>query len=88
MPESARLRLAEIVALESDRDTAVAISLVLISGGIKFYINVFRGRLGERMLRRLRFELSDGETVFSSGRCRLRAGVGRRERPAGAEAHP
>jgi putative ABC transport system ATP-binding protein len=31
--------------------------LVLISGGIKYFINVFRGRLGERMLRRLRYQL-------------------------------
>jgi ABC-type multidrug transport system fused ATPase/permease subunit len=33
------------------------LALVLISGGLKFYVNVYRGRLGERMLRRLRFEL-------------------------------
>ncbi|HUT50788.1 MAG TPA: ABC transporter transmembrane domain-containing protein [Alphaproteobacteria bacterium] len=31
--------------------------LVLISGAIKYFINVFRGRLGERMLRRLRYQL-------------------------------
>ena len=31
--------------------------MVLISGGIKYFINVFRGRLGERMLRRLRYQL-------------------------------
>jgi len=31
--------------------------LVLINGGFKYFLNVFRGRLGERMLRRLRFEL-------------------------------
>jgi len=31
--------------------------LVAVSGGLKFYVNVYRGRLGERMLRRLRFEL-------------------------------
>ena len=33
------------------------LALVLISGGLKFYVSVYRGRLGERMLRRLRFEL-------------------------------
>lgn len=31
--------------------------LVLINGGFKYYINVYKGRLGERMLRRLRFDL-------------------------------
>ncbi len=33
------------------------LTLVVISNGLKFYLNVFKGRLGERMLRRLRFEL-------------------------------
>ena len=31
--------------------------LVVVSNGLKFYLNVYKGRLGERMLRRLRFEL-------------------------------
>ena len=31
--------------------------LVIINGLFKFYINLYKGRLGERMLRRLRFEL-------------------------------
>ena len=31
--------------------------LVLINGGFKMYINVYKGRMGERMLRRLRFLL-------------------------------
>jgi len=31
--------------------------LVCINGGFKFYINVYQGRMGERMLRRLRYEL-------------------------------
>jgi ABC-type multidrug transport system fused ATPase/permease subunit len=31
--------------------------LVLINGGFKFYINTFKGRLGERMLRRFRYQL-------------------------------
>lgn len=33
------------------------LSLVVVSNGLKFYLNVYKGRLGERMLRRLRFEL-------------------------------
>jgi ABC-type multidrug transport system fused ATPase/permease subunit len=32
-------------------------ALILINGGIKQYINTFKGRLGERLLRRLRYEL-------------------------------
>ena len=31
--------------------------LVLINGGFKYYINVFKGLIGERMLRRLRYQL-------------------------------
>jgi len=31
--------------------------LVVLNGVFKYYINVYRGQLGERMLRRLRFEL-------------------------------
>ena len=31
--------------------------LVLINGGFKYVINVYQGIVGERMLRRLRFEL-------------------------------
>ena len=33
--------------------------LVIINGLFKFYINTYKGRLGERMLRRTRFELVD-----------------------------
>ncbi|WP_417667237.1 ABC transporter transmembrane domain-containing protein [Roseibium sp.] len=33
------------------------LGLVIVSNGLKLYINVYKGRLGERMLRRLRFEL-------------------------------
>ncbi|MHC5654206.1 ABC transporter transmembrane domain-containing protein [Stappia sp. ICDLI1TA098] len=33
------------------------LGLVVLSNGIKLILNVFKGRLGERMLRRLRFEL-------------------------------
>lgn len=35
------------------------LALVMINGGFKFFINTFKGQLGERMLRRLRFELTD-----------------------------
>jgi len=33
------------------------LSLVLINGGFKYWINVYRGRMGERMLRRMRYIL-------------------------------
>ncbi len=33
------------------------LALVLVNGGFKYFINVYKGRLGERMLRRLRYEL-------------------------------
>lgn len=33
--------------------------MVVINGGFKFIINTSKGRLGERMLRRLRYELTD-----------------------------
>ncbi|WP_282604806.1 ABC transporter ATP-binding protein [Pelagibius sp. Alg239-R121] len=35
------------------------LALVMVNGGFKFFINTFKGQLGERMLRRLRFELTD-----------------------------
>lgn len=35
----------------------VFLTLVLINGGFKYWINVLKGRLGEQMLRRLRYEL-------------------------------
>jgi ABC-type multidrug transport system fused ATPase/permease subunit len=36
---------------------AAFLGLVFISGGFKYYINTFKGRLGERMLRRFRDQL-------------------------------
>ena len=33
------------------------LALVIVNGAFKYWINVLKGRLGERMLRRLRFEL-------------------------------
>jgi len=38
---------------------AVFFAFVLINGGFKLYINVLKGKLGERMLRRLRYQLYD-----------------------------
>lgn len=35
----------------------IFLGLVLINGGFKMYINIYKGRLGERMLRRLRYDL-------------------------------
>jgi len=35
------------------------LGLVMINGGFKFQINTLKGRMGERMLRRLRYELID-----------------------------
>jgi putative ABC transport system ATP-binding protein len=37
----------------------VFLALVVVNGLFKFYINTYKGRLGERMLRRLRFDLVD-----------------------------
>ena len=35
------------------------LALVIINGLIKIYINIYKGRLGERLLRRIRFDLVD-----------------------------
>ncbi|WFU06394.1 ABC transporter ATP-binding protein (plasmid) [Rhizobium sp. CB3171] len=37
----------------------VFLALVILNGLFKLYINTYKGRLGERMLRRIRFELID-----------------------------
>ncbi|WP_337267172.1 ABC transporter ATP-binding protein [Oryzifoliimicrobium ureilyticus] len=37
----------------------VFLALVVLNGLFKFYINTYKGRLGERMLRRIRYELID-----------------------------
>ncbi|WP_137129190.1 ABC transporter ATP-binding protein [Rhizobium sp. FY34] len=39
--------------------STVFLGLVVLNGLFKFYINTYKGRLGERMLRRIRFELVD-----------------------------
>jgi putative ABC transport system ATP-binding protein len=43
---------------------AAFLSLVLINGGFKYYINTFKGRLGERMLRRFRYQLYQRMLLF------------------------
>jgi putative ABC transport system ATP-binding protein len=35
------------------------LTLVIINGSFKYYINIYKGLLGERLLRRIRFELVD-----------------------------
>ncbi len=47
-------RMGYLIAL-----SMVFLGLVCINGLFKYYINTFKGRLGERMLRRLRYELVD-----------------------------
>lgn len=39
--------------------SAVFLGLVIVNGLFKLYINTYKGRLGERLLRRLRFQLVD-----------------------------
>ena len=39
--------------------SGVFLCFVVINGLFKYYINIFKGRLGERMLRRMRYELVD-----------------------------
>lgn len=47
-------RLDYLVAL-----SMTFLALVCVNGLFKFYINTFKGRLGERMLRRMRYDLVD-----------------------------
>ena len=47
-------RLSSLVML-----SGTFLLLIIVNGGFKFYINTYKGRLGERMLRRIRFELVD-----------------------------
>ncbi len=47
-------RLSMLFAL-----SAVFLCLVIINGLFKFYINAYKGKLGERLLRRIRFTLID-----------------------------
>src|SRR6516162_10753056 len=43
---------------------AAFLGLVFINGGLKYYINTFKGRLGERMLRRFRYQLYQRMLLF------------------------
>jgi putative ABC transport system ATP-binding protein len=51
--------------IELDRLSSLAVLsgifllLIVVNGWFKFYVNTYKGRLGERMLRRIRFELVD-----------------------------
>jgi putative ABC transport system ATP-binding protein len=47
-------RLSSLVML-----SGIFLLLIIVNGGFKLYINTYKGRLGERMLRRIRFELVD-----------------------------
>src|SRR5689334_6616633 len=50
--------------------TFAFLSLIVVSGGIKFQINTMKGWLGERMLRRLRYALFDHILRFPLSRFR------------------
>src|SRR6266850_2545556 len=43
---------------------AAFLALVIINGGFKYYINTSKGRLGERMLRRFRYQLYQRMLLF------------------------
>ncbi|MBS3650101.1 ABC transporter ATP-binding protein [Pseudaminobacter sp. 19-2017] len=45
----------------------VFLGLVIVNGAFKLYINTYKGRLGERMLRRIRFQLVDRVLRFPPG---------------------
>lgn len=47
-------RLGMLMAL-----SAVFLGLVIVNGLFKYYINIYKGKLGERLLRRIRFTLVD-----------------------------
>lgn len=55
-------RMSMLMAL-----SGVFLALVIVNGLFKFYINTYKGRLGERMLRRLRFDLVDRVLRFPMG---------------------
>ncbi|MBV9523978.1 MAG: ABC transporter ATP-binding protein [Alphaproteobacteria bacterium] len=57
----------------------VFLVLVFINGAFKFYINLYKGQLGERMLRRLRYDLYH---------CVLRFPIGQFKRVSAAEIIP
>jgi ABC-type multidrug transport system fused ATPase/permease subunit len=43
---------------------AIFLLLVFINGGFKYYLNTYKGRLGERMLRRFRYQLYQRLLLF------------------------
>ncbi len=49
---------------------ALFLALVFINGAFKYYINLYKGQLGERMLRRLRYELYHRVLRFPVGHFR------------------
>ena len=48
----------------------IYLALVLINGGFKYFVNVYRGKVGERMLRRLRYQLFERVLRFPVSRFR------------------
>jgi len=50
--------------------TFAFLALIVVNGGLKFQINTMKGRLGERMLRRLRYALFDHILRFPLARFR------------------
>ena len=50
--------------------SGIFLGFVIINGLFKYYINIFKGRLGERMLRRMRYELIDRVLRFPLGQFR------------------
>ncbi|WP_211596242.1 ABC transporter ATP-binding protein [Paracoccus aestuariivivens] len=74
LPYFGRIELTEGIQLERV-ELLIALSLtflmlVIINGLFKFYINVRKGRLGERLLRRIRYELVDRILRFPPQRFR------------------
>ncbi|MGO1119500.1 ATP-binding cassette domain-containing protein [Rhodovibrionaceae bacterium A322] len=55
--------------------SGIFLVMVFVNGGFKFYINTSKGRLGERMLRRLRFDLTDRLLRFSLPQVRRMKGA-------------
>src|SRR5271169_4042434 len=60
----------DILGFQFDQTTylmllcTVFLALVFINGGFKYYINTFKGRLSERMLRRFRYQLYQRMLLF------------------------
>jgi putative ABC transport system ATP-binding protein len=71
IPLLGRVELFEGIALDRFWTlmalSSVFLLLVIVNGLFKFYINTYKGRLGERMLRRLRYDLFDRMVRFPPG---------------------